>query len=99
MTATRMVLRAATLVVLCAGWLVAGAFLWRTSVPSGIDVGGLDVHRFFTHAELARATRYQRLVDALWIAELVATMAALVILARRAPRLVREVALGRVGTG
>lgn len=98
MTATR-IGRLATLVVLLAGWLVAAAFLWGTSVPSGLDVGGLDVHRFFSVRELARASDYQRVVNALWAAHLVADVIALAVLALRAPRLVRAMGLGRVGAG
>jgi STE24 endopeptidase len=98
MTATR-IGRVATLVVFNAGWLVAAALLWRTSVPSGIDVGGLDVHDFFSAHELTRATHYQRFVDALWAGHLLADVVALAVLAYRAPRLVRTIGLGRVGAG
>jgi len=89
----------ATVVVFLAGWLVAAVFLWRTSVPSGLDVDGLNVHRFFTPRELTRASNYQRLVDALWATHLVADVIALAVLAWRAPRLVRTLGLGRVGAG
>jgi STE24 endopeptidase len=95
----RVLVRTATVVVFLAGWLVAAAFLWRTSVPSSLDVGGLEVHRFFSAHELRRATSYQRFVDALWAAQLVAKVAALAVLAWRAPRLVRTMGLGRVGAG
>ena len=98
MTATRIV-KVATVVGLCAGWLVAALYLWRTSVPAGLDVSGLDVHRFFTAHELSSAARYQRFVDALWATHIVVNVVALVVLTRRAPRLVREIGLGRVGAG
>src|SRR6266536_2505286 len=98
MTATR-IGRLATVVVFLTGWVVGAFFLWRTSVPSSLDVGGLDVHRFFSKDELDSATRYQRFVDALWAAHLVAGIIALAILARRAPRLVRTLGLGRGGAG
>lgn len=91
--------RLATVVIVAAGWMVAAALLWRTSVPSGLDVSGLDVERHFPAAELARASRYQRFVDALWALHLVAVVVALVVLARRAPRLARTIGLGRIGTG
>jgi STE24 endopeptidase len=97
MTATR-IGRLATVVVLAAGWLVAATLLWRTSVPS-LDVGGLDVHRYFPQRELDRAADYQRLNAVLWAGHLVATIAVLLVLVRRAPRLARTIALGRVGTG
>jgi len=98
MTATRIGLLA-TVVVFAAGWLVAAALLWRTSVPSGVDVGGLDASRFFSAHELARAARYQRLLDVVWLLSIVAKLAVLAILARRGPRLARSIGLGRVGTG
>jgi STE24 endopeptidase len=98
MTATR-IGRLATVVVFLAGWLVAAALLWRTSVPSNLDVGGLDVHRFFSAHELSRAQRYSRFLDALWVLHLLAQVVALGVLTWRAPRLVRTIGLGRVGTG
>jgi STE24 endopeptidase len=97
MTATR--IGRATLVVLFAGWLVAAYFLWRTSVPSSVDVGDLDVHRFFSAHAVDRAARYQRFANALWATHLVAEVVALGILALRAPRLVRTMGLGCVGAG
>ena len=80
MTATRGIGRVATVVILCTGWLAAAAFLWRTSVPSSLDVSGLDVHRFFTAHELKRAADYQRFLDILWLLHVVATIAALAVL-------------------
>ena len=88
MTATR-IGRVATLVVFLAGWLVAASLLWRTSVPAGLNVDGLDVHRYFSDHELTRAAHYQRVVNALWAAHLVLDVVALAVLARRAPRIVR----------
>src|SRR5262245_53033095 len=99
MTAIRGMWRWATVVVLCAAWFVAAAFLWRTTVPSGVDVGGLDVHRFFAPHEIKRAVDYQRFLDVLWLLQLVATIVALYVLSRRAPRIVRTLGLGRVGAG
>jgi STE24 endopeptidase len=98
MTAT-FIRRVATVVVFCTAWLVAAGFLWRTSVPSNLDVAGLDVHRFFTARELTRAAHYQRFVDALWATHLAAEVIALTVLTLRAPRLVRTIGLGRVGAG
>ena len=85
--------------VLSAAWLVGAFFLWRTSVPSSLNVGGLDAHRFFSARELRRAADYQRFVDVLWALHVVATIVALAVLSRRAPRLVRTFGLGRIGAG
>ena len=84
---------------MCAGWLVAAVFLWRTSVPSNLDVGGLDVHRFFSSHALTRAEHYQRFANVLWALQLLANVVALGVLAWRAPRMVRTLGLGRVGAG
>src|SRR5262249_60347665 len=98
MTATR-IGRLATVVVLAAGWLVLAALLWRTSVPSDVDVHGLGVTRYFSPNDLARAASYQRFLDVLWLLEVIATLVALVVLAQRGPRLARSIRLGRIGTG
>jgi Zn-dependent protease with chaperone function len=84
---------------LCAAWLVCAVLLSRTTVPSGIDVDGLDVHRFFSDSDIERAADYQRFLDVLWSLQLLATVVALAVLARRAPRLVRTLGLGRIGAG
>ena len=98
MTATR-IGRLATVVVLCGGWIVAAALLWRTSVPTDLQLHGTDVHRYFSSAELAQAARYERLLYVLWGLHLLATVVALVVLTLRAPRLARSIGLGSVGTG
>jgi STE24 endopeptidase len=98
MTATR-IGRLATVVVLSAAWLVAAWLLWRTSVPSGLDVSGLRAQRFFSPRELGRADDYQRVVNLLWLLHVAADILVLAIFAWRAPRLVRTIGLGRVGTG
>src|SRR4051794_1151197 len=98
MTATR-IGRLATVVVLSGAWLVAAWLLWQTSVPSGLDVSGLRVQRFFTPHALDRAARYQRFVNALWLVHVAADVLVLSIFAWRAPRLARRIRLGRMGTG
>lgn len=99
MTATRGIGRVATVVVLCAAWLAGAAFLWRTSVPSNLDLSGLDVHSLFSAHELKRAADYERFLDLLWLLKTVATIVALAVLTRRGPRLVRGFGLGRIGAG
>ena len=98
MTATR-IPREATLLALAAlGWLVAAFLLTRTTVPS-IDTSGLDVGRYFPADQLARAHRYERFVRITWLLGLVAEIGALVVLARRAPRIARGLELGPVSAG
>jgi len=98
MMATR-IGRLATVFVFCVAWLAAAFFLWRTNVPSSVDVGGLNVHDFFSTGELGRAERYQRVVNALWVLQIVANVIALYVLSLRTPRLARTIGLGRIGTG
>src|SRR3954447_8166484 len=97
MTATR-IGRTTLVVCLGAAWIVGAWLLTRTSVPA-LDLGSTDGHRWFSDAQIVRAERYERVEYALWALELVATIVALVILTRRAPKLAASIALGRVGTG
>src|SRR6266571_158817 len=98
MTAMR-IGRVATVLILCAAWLVAAALLYRTSVPASLSVHGLDPHHYFSSTQLSRAAHFQRFDYALWGAQVAATIVALAVLAHRSPRLARTIGLGRVGTG
>ena len=100
MTATRMrtVGRLATLAAFAVAWLGAAILLWRTQVPSGLDTGGLDVHRYFTPLELGKARSYAGFARIDWLLSVAATIVALAVLSRRAPRIARGIGLGRVGT-
>lgn len=96
MTATRMG-RGLTLAVAAGVWLLCAWLLSRTTVPT-IDVSGLDERRFFTERALDRSVDFSRGARLLWLASTLATLAALVVLARRVPRTVRSMELGRVGS-
>jgi STE24 endopeptidase len=96
MTATR-IGRTATLVAFALVWVAGAWLLWRTSVP---DLRlNTDPHRWFTEAQLSRSRRYERFEYVLWALHLLATIVALLVLSRRAPRMARSIELGRVGTG
>jgi STE24 endopeptidase len=96
MTATR-IGRTATLVAFALVWVAGAWLLWRTSVP---DLHlNTDPHRWFTEAQLSRSRRYERFEYVLWALQLLATIVALIVLSRRAPRMARSIELGRVGTG
>jgi STE24 endopeptidase len=97
MTATRMA-RAATLAASALAWCVAAWLLSRTSVPS-LHLSGLDERRFFSARQLSRAGSYSRGEDGLFLASLLAQLAALAILVRLLPRSVRSMGLGRIGSG
>ena len=99
MTATRILARVATITGAAALWVLAAGFLWRTNVPSGLDLPALDADRYFSASELARTLRYERFQRVEWLLSIMATIGALIVLARRGPRLAREIGLGRVSTG
>src|SRR5579884_2742418 len=80
-----------------AAWIVAGLFLWRTSVPP-LSLGGLDPHRAFPAGLLARAHRFGTGERALWLGRTAAVLATLGLLARRLPPAARRLGLGRVGS-
>ena len=71
--------------------------LWRTSVPD-LHLNS-NPHRWFTDAQLARSRRYERFEYVLWALHLLATIVALLVLSRRAPRMARSIELGPIGTG
>ncbi|HET7759829.1 MAG TPA: M48 family metalloprotease [Gaiellaceae bacterium] len=98
MTATRFA-KAATLVGLVAGWLVAAWLLTRTTIPSNLHLPHVDAARVFPAAVLHRAARYDGVLRWLWLAGTLATLAALAVFAWLGPRLARAWELGRVGKG
>lgn len=87
------------MILLVAAWAVGATRLWQTDVPASLSVSGLDVGRFFPAGELARAHRYWRFVEVDAVLQIVATVAALVVLARRASRVARGIGLGPIGSG
>jgi STE24 endopeptidase len=99
-TATRTTTRIAKVAVLAAAvalWLACAWLLTRTSVPSLI-LGGLDENRFFPRVLLARAARYSRGEDLLWLGSTLASLVALIVLTRVLPPRVRAIGLGRIGS-
>lgn len=96
MTATR-IGKAATVTVAAASWCVCAWLLARTSVPP-LHTSGLDVHAAFPARTLERARSYTRGAELLWLAGTLASLAALVVLARRLPRTIRTIGLGRIGS-
>ena len=88
-----------SLVLMGLAWLVAAPLLWRTRVPDDLNLPNLDQHDFFSAAELDRAEHYERFLRVITVLSLVATIIALLVLIRRAPRLARNTGLGPVGAG
>jgi len=86
-------------VAAAAAWVYVASLLWRTTVPSGLDLGHVDVHRYFTDRQLAEATSFERFlaIDAL-LAQ-IALVVVLVLYARHWQRFTSQSAAGRIGTG
>jgi STE24 endopeptidase len=98
MTATRFA-KAATLVALLAGWLVAAWLLTRTTVPGNLHAPHVDAARIFPARVLHRAAHYDGVLRWLWLAATLVTLAALALFVPLGPRIARAWELGRVGTG
>jgi Zn-dependent protease with chaperone function len=105
MTATRMgwsgprIARLGTLAVVAGIWAFAAVLLWRTTVPTNLHLTGLDVHRYFTPGELSKAADYSIFTRWNWVLAQLASLAALAVIAWRAPRIVETIGIGRIGKG
>jgi STE24 endopeptidase len=91
--------QAVALVVLAAAWVTAGWFLWQTTVPGDLNPPHIDAHRYWSDHALDRAAHFDGFLRWLWVAALLAQLAALVILVHFGPRIARAWELGRVATG
>jgi STE24 endopeptidase len=80
-------------------WLLAARALWRTSVPGGLRLSGLDPHADFGARYLARSASFERFLAFDQLLALVALVVVIVLYARRGERLMRESAAGPIGTG
>ena len=80
-------------------WLIAAYFLFRTTVPGSIHLPSLDQHDYFNNSLLAETERYERFVRIDLVLSLVATIVALLVLMRKAPRIARDTGLGPIGAG
>ena len=97
MTATR-TWRAATIVAGALLWLLAAALLWRTTVPGDLRLPDLQPADYFAPAELREAERFERFLRIDFVLVTLASLVALAVFARRAPRLAASLGLGRVGS-
>jgi STE24 endopeptidase len=87
------------LALLAAVWAIAAYLLWRTTVPSGLDVPAVDPKSIFSTEDLQRAIHYDRFVRWDFLATQVVLIAGLAVYAAYGARFVRESAAGRIGTG
>jgi STE24 endopeptidase len=97
MTAMRMA-KAATLAAAAVAWGVGAWLLARTSVPS-LHLSGLDARQYFSAREVTRARHFNRAEQWLYVLNLLAQVAALVVLVRLLPSRVRSMGLGRIASG
>lgn len=80
-------------------WGLAAYALWSSSVVPQPHLSGLEVHRYFTSAQLARASSYSRVAQWIWIGSTLTTIATLALYAVYGPRLARRSEAARVTTG
>src|SRR5437763_16956896 len=98
MTATRLA-KATTVVALAAGWVVAGVFLWRTTVPASLRLPHVDPHRSWSDSILHRAASFDGFLRCNWVLATLVPVAALVVLVRLPPRLAGAGERDPVGRG
>jgi STE24 endopeptidase len=97
MTATR--IRIATLAAAAAAWIVAVLVLLRTKVPDDLRLPSLDERTIFGARVIERAIHYERFFYVEWWFATAASLAALILMTRRGPRIVSSLRLGRVNAG
>ncbi len=85
--------------MLAALWVVAGALLWRTRVPAGLDLPELDAADYFSSAQLRRAERYESFLRFDFLAASLVHVATAACVALYAPSVVRRLRGGPVARG
>lgn len=89
--------RALRLAAAAAVWCACAWLLVRTSVPA-LDLSGVDAREYFSARTLHRAESYSRGLELLWLVGTLVMLLVLAVLARRLPRTVRSIGLGRIGS-
>jgi STE24 endopeptidase len=94
-------LRPATIALLGGAvlWACAAVALWEATELPSLDLPRLDPHRYFTDSFLQRSADYELFLGFLGLVGSIVLVTVLVLYAWHGPRLVRESAAGRVGTG
>src|SRR5262245_22005227 len=98
MTATR-IGGAATIAAAVVLWLVAASLLWRTSVPSDLDLPRLHASGLFTEAQIHRAAHFSSVLSWLVIGATLARLATLAVVAWYGRRVAAAFPVGRLGRG
>jgi STE24 endopeptidase len=87
------------LLVLALAWVLAARALWRSSVPSGLELPHVKARNLFSASFLAHSASYERFLDIDGLLGELTLLVVLALYARRGHRLIRESAAGRIGTG
>jgi STE24 endopeptidase len=87
------------LLVLAAAWALAAHELWRSTVPSGLQLPHVAARNLFSASYLKRSASFERFLDVDALLGELALLVVLALYARLGHRLMRESAAGRIGTG
>src|SRR5438552_6086544 len=99
MTATRIVRPATLAVAAVVVWAAAASLLWRTKVPANLQLPSLRAQAVFGPHVVSAGARFDRFFELEWVVATLASLAALIVMTRRAPRFVRSLGLGPVNAG
>jgi Zn-dependent protease with chaperone function len=92
--------RVALLALVAGAWAAVAILLWRSSVvPDGLDLSGVDPHRYFSDRQLERTASFERFERWDFVLSQVALVAVLAAYARWGVGFARESAAGPIGTG
>jgi Zn-dependent protease with chaperone function len=86
-------------VLVVAAWVVAAAYLYRTSVPGSLSLPHVDETSYWSAHDLDRAESFERFLTADYLLASVVGAVALFVLAVWAPGFARGTGLGPVGAG
>jgi STE24 endopeptidase len=87
------------LLLLALAWALAAHALWRSTVPSGLQLPHVDSRGLFSASFLKRSASFERFLDIDGLLGELTLLVVLALYARRGHRLMRESAAGRIGTG
>jgi STE24 endopeptidase len=85
--------------VLVGAWAIAAHLLLPTEVPDSLHLPQVEPRRYFTAAQLHRASDYETFLRVLAVLSALTLVGVLALYARHGGRFARESAAGRVGTG
>ena len=89
----------AVFAALAAVWAAAAWYLWRSAVPSSLQLPHLNEHEFFSAAQIHRSGSFQFVSGLLWLGGVVVELSVFALYAWRGARFAKESAAGPLGTG